>query len=115
MANISILDSYRLLVQQHVSPNLTQTDFKLKTNMPPIIRLQQDARVMYLDNSLISDSICNETNGIITDLDKQQPSVQIAFCVQGVIIHKWIIRQHTFIQMDNMLQEHNFHYKTHFL
>ena len=51
---------------------------------------------MYLDNSLIKDGICNGTNGMITDLDKQQPSVQIAFCVQGAIIHKWITRKTTY-------------------
>ena len=61
--------------------------------MSATIRLQQGARVMYLNNSLINDGICNGTIGIITDLDKQQPSVQIAFCVHNAIIHKWITRE----------------------
>ena len=91
-----LAEAVDFLEGKRVSPDLTQTDFKLKTNMPPIVRLQQGARVMYLDNSLIKDGICNGTNGVITDLDKQQPSVQIAFCVQGAIIHKSITRKTTY-------------------
>jgi len=75
-----------------MSPEVTQTEFKMKTNMPSTIRLQQGARVMYLNNSLSKDGICNGTIGIITDLNKQQPSVQVAFCVRGAIIQKWITR-----------------------
>ena len=78
---------------KHISSELTQTAFKSKTNMPTTLQLQQGARVMYLNNSLIKDGICNGTIGVITDLNKQQPSVQIAFCVHGAIIHKWIIRE----------------------
>jgi hypothetical protein len=91
-----LAESVDFLEGERISPNLTQTDFKAKTNMPPIVRLQQGARVMYLDNSLIKDGICNGTNGVITDLNKQQPSVQVAFCVQGAIIHKWITRKTTY-------------------
>ena len=50
--------------------NLTQPDFKLKTNLLPLIRIQQGARVMYLNNSLIEKGICNGTVGIITDFDR---------------------------------------------
>ena len=66
----------------------SQTEFKSKTNMPPTIRLQQAARVMYLNNSLIEDGICNGTVGVVTDLDKNIPSVQVAFCIQSAIVHK---------------------------
>ena len=48
---------------------------------------------MYLNNSLQKNGICNGTVGVITDLNKQQPSVQVAFCVHGAIIHKWITRE----------------------
>ena len=43
--------------------------FKLKTNLPPIVQLQPDARIMYLNNSLIEQGICNGTIGIITNLN----------------------------------------------
>jgi hypothetical protein len=78
---------------KRISPETIQSEFKSKTNMPPIIRLQQGARVMYLNNSLSKDGICNGTIGVITDLNKQQPSVQVAFCVHSAIIHKWITRE----------------------
>ena len=57
----------------------SQTDFKTKTNLPTTVRLQQGARVMFLNNSLINEGICNGTIGIITDVDKSIPSVQVAF------------------------------------
>ncbi|GBC10072.1 hypothetical protein RclHR1_09310007 [Rhizophagus clarus] len=57
------------------------------------VRLQQGARVMYLNNSLSEDGICNGTIGVITDLNKQHPSVQVAFCTHGAIIQKWITRE----------------------
>jgi hypothetical protein len=88
-----VAESIDFLDGKHISSELTQTAFKSKTNMPTTLRLQQGARVMYLNNSLIKDGICNGTIGVITDLDKQQPSVQIAFCVHGAIIHKWITRE----------------------
>ena len=73
--------------------HLSQPDFKSKTNLPPLVRIQQGARVMYLNNSLMQHGICNGTVGIVTDLDTNQPAVQIAFCVQGAIVHRWITRQ----------------------
>ena len=54
--------------------------------MPPTVRLQQDACVIYLNNSLLKEGICNETIGVITNLNKQQPSIQVVFCVHGTII-----------------------------
>ena len=72
----------------HQQPTeITQSDFKLKTNLPPSLRIQQGARVMFLNNSLIEKGICNGTIGIVTDFDKETLSVQVAFCVQNGIIH----------------------------
>ena len=91
-----IAESIDFLEGKRVPPEHTQSQFKLKTNMPPIIRLQQGARVMYLNNSLINDGICNGTIGVITDINKQQPSVQVAFCTLGAINHRWIARDTTY-------------------
>jgi len=63
-----------------------QSDFKLKTNLPPSLRIQQGARVMFLNNSSIEKGICNRTIGIVTDFDKETLSVQV-FYVQNEIIH----------------------------
>jgi PIF1-like helicase/Helitron helicase-like domain at N-terminus len=91
-----IAESIDFLEGKRVPPEHTQSQFKLKTNMPPIIRLQQGARVMYLNNSLINDGICNGTIGVVTDINKQQPSVQVAFCTHGAINHRWIARDTTY-------------------
>ena len=73
--------------------NLTQPDFKLKTNLSPSIRIQQGARVMYLNNSLIEKGICNGTVGIITDIDRNTLSIKVAFCIHSGIVHHWISSQ----------------------
>ena len=64
--------------------------------MPPTVRLQQDACVIYLNNSLLKEGICNETIGIITNLNKQQLSIQVTFCVHSTIIQKWITSETTY-------------------
>ena len=76
-----------------VSSEETQPEFKLKTNLPTHVRLQQGARVMFLNNSLTSIGICNGTIRVVTDLDKNAQSVQVAFCIRGAIIHKDITKQ----------------------
>jgi len=73
--------------------NISQPDFKLRTNLPPSICIQQGTRVMYLNNTLIDKGICNGTVGIITDFDKDTLSIQVAFCVQSGIVHCWISQQ----------------------
>ena len=76
-----------------LSSEESQPNFKQKTNLPSSVRLQQGARVMFLNNSLIELGICNGTIGVITDLEKDTPSVQVAFCVHGAIVHKPIVKQ----------------------
>ncbi len=88
-----LAESVDFLDGNRISPELTQTEFKLKTNMPATIRLQQGARVMYLNNSLMKNGICNGTIGVITDINKQLPSIQIAFCIHGAIVQKWVTRE----------------------
>ncbi|CAB4433506.1 unnamed protein product [Rhizophagus irregularis] len=88
-----IAESIDFVEGKRIPPEHIQSQFKLKTNMPPTVRLQQGARVMYLNNSLINDGICNGTIGVVTDVNKQQPSVQVAFCIHGAIVQKWIIRE----------------------
>ena len=85
---------------------------KAKTNLPTVVRLQQGARDMFLNNSLIEHGICNGTIGIVTDLDNNQTNIQVAFCIRGAIVHKWITKQTaTFTITAKGHQEHNFHCK----
>lgn len=44
------------------------SQFKHLTNLPNSIHLQEGARVMFLNNKLFSDDICNGSIGIITKL-----------------------------------------------
>src|ERR1044071_3569127 len=67
--------------------------FKPKTNLPSSVRLQPGARVMYLNNSLIEQGICNGTIGIITDIDLSNQSVRVAFSIRGSIIDTTIYKQ----------------------
>ena len=73
---------------------MTQSDFKLKTNLTPSLHIQQGARVivMFLNNSLIEKGICNGTIGIVTDFDKETLYVQVAFLCPNGIIHCWVSR-----------------------
>jgi len=56
-------------------PSLSNKMFKPKTNLPSSVRLQPGVRVMYLNNSLIDQGICNGTVGVITDVDVQHRCV----------------------------------------
>ncbi|GBB87315.1 hypothetical protein RclHR1_13740010 [Rhizophagus clarus] len=62
--------------------------------MPPIVRLQQGACVMYLNNSLSEDGICNGIIGVITDLNKQHPSGQHASRTQFPLQNSFSLTVH---------------------
>ena len=67
-------------------PSLSNKMFKPKTNLLSNVRLQPGARVMYLNNSLIDQGICNGTVGVITDVDVQHRCVRVAFSVRGSLV-----------------------------
>ena len=48
-------------------PSLSNHMFKPKTNLPLSVRLQPGARIMFLNNSLIAQGICNGTVGVVLD------------------------------------------------
>ncbi|CAG8831045.1 24731_t:CDS:2, partial [Gigaspora margarita] len=66
----------------------TNRMFKQKTNLLLTVRLQPDARVIYLNNSLIQHNICNGTVDVITDIDPKNQSVRIAFSIRGLTLPK---------------------------
>ena len=89
--------------------SLSNHMFKLRTNLPPFVRLQPGARVMYLNNSLIEHGICNGTIGIITHVNPAEECVRIAFSVRGSIIDIDIYKQtHYFNINGNMSQRTQF-------
>ena len=66
--------------------NMSEKSFKSKTNLPALVRLQQGAKVMYLNNSKIDLHICNGTIGVVTDVNTEANLVRVAFNVPGGII-----------------------------
>jgi ATP-dependent DNA helicase PIF1 len=62
------------------------TLIKQQTNLPPTVRLQIGARVMFLNNSQYKHKISNGTIGIITDIDTELQEIRCAFCVQSAIV-----------------------------
>ncbi len=66
--------------------NLTEKTFKSKTNLPPSVRLQQGAKVMYLNNFKSNLNIYNGTIGMITDVNTESNLVHISFSVMGGIV-----------------------------
>jgi len=64
----------------------THSMFKDKTNLPKMIRLQQGARVMFLNNQHFDKGICNGTIGVVTDVDREHLITRVAFAVQDGII-----------------------------
>ncbi|GET00458.1 AAA family ATPase [Rhizophagus clarus] len=74
-------------------PSSSNNMFKPKTNLPLSVRLQPGARVMYLNNSLISHGICNGTIGVVTNVNPTEGYARIAFSVRGSIIDIDIYRQ----------------------
>lgn len=88
-----ISDALDYIEGVQVQNDISQPDFKSKTNLPSTVRLQHGARVMFLNNSLIDDGICNGTIGIVTDVNTQEPSIQVAFCTRDSIVLKWISPQ----------------------
>ena len=66
--------------------NLTEKNFKSKTNLPLSVRLQQGAKVMYLNNSKANLNIYNGTIGVITDVNVESKLVRVSFSVPKGIV-----------------------------
>ena len=66
--------------------NLTERTFKSKTNLPLSVRLQQGAKVMYLNNSKANLNIYNGTIGVITDVNVESKLVRVSFSVPKGIV-----------------------------
>ncbi|GBB94781.1 hypothetical protein RclHR1_02410027 [Rhizophagus clarus] len=76
-----------------IDPSSSNNMFKPKTNLPLSVRLQPGARVMYLNNSLISHGICNGMIGVVTNVNPTEEYARIAFSVRGSIIDIDIYKQ----------------------
>jgi len=75
------------------APSLSNQMFKPKTNLPECVRLQPGARVMYLNNSLITHGICNGTIGVVIYVNPLDEYVRVAFSVRSSIIDIDVYKQ----------------------
>ena len=61
---------------------------------------------MFLNNSLIQQGICNGTIGIVTNINKDEPNVHIAFCTHGTIVHQCISWQTSYFYAGGQRASH---------
>jgi len=81
-------------------PSLSNRMFKQKTNLPSSVRLQPGARVMYLNNSLITHGICNGTIGVILDVNPSDEFARISFSIRGSIIDMDVYKQTQYFEVN---------------
>ena len=67
-------------------PASSERIFKSRTNLSSSVRLQPGTRVMFLNNSLIEEGICNDTMGVITDVNPKEESARVASSIRGSLI-----------------------------
>lgn len=80
-----VLD-FEILNHEHLIPQ-----FKQQTNLPHSLRLQEGVRVMFLNNKLFDEEICNGTIGIVTRV-VDDSVVEVTFptftCINRVMVRK---------------------------
>ena len=75
---------------------------KHKTNFPSVVRLQIGCRVMFLNNKHKEKRIYNGTVGVVTDIDKTNQIVRVAFCINGGIVDVKIEPEPTYFTINAM-------------
>ncbi|CAG8853491.1 46222_t:CDS:2, partial [Gigaspora margarita] len=95
-----------MLNTTHIDPLTFDQMFKSKTNLPSYVRLQPDAYIIYLNNSLITQEICNSTIGIITNVNPTDQFVRIVFSVRGSIVNIEIYKNTYYFEIN----ENNCHH-----
>ncbi|CAG8758178.1 10317_t:CDS:1, partial [Acaulospora morrowiae] len=79
--------------------NHTISQFKHQTNLPKSVHLQEGARVMFLNNKLFDDDICNGTIGIVTDIINNT-SVEVTFPTFTSINKVIVQKETTYFEID---------------
>ena len=79
-------------------------------NLPKLVAIQEEARVMFLNNRLFEHNICNGTIGVITKVIDND-NVEVTFPTNGSITKIKSIPQ-TLKLMVYVPRDVNFHYRT---
>ena len=78
------------------------TLLKKYTNLPVEVRLQPGARVMFLNNDMINDGICNGTIGIVTNVDRQTMQVHVTFLNTASLMHTVVSQKTSYFTINGM-------------
>ncbi len=85
---------FEILNNQH-----TISQFKHQTNLPESVHLQEGARVMFLNNKLFTDQICNGTIGIVTKI-VDEVNVEVTFPTFTSINKVIVKKETTYFEID---------------
>jgi len=88
--SVDVLD-FEVLTEDH---SFTHTQFKNSTNLPEEVYLQEGARVMFLNNKLFDDEICNGTIGVVTKIIDDE-NIEVTFLTLTSIT-KIIVQKETY-------------------
>lgn len=80
----------------------SQSIFKKYTNLPTEVRLQPGARVMFLNNDMINDGICNGTIGIVTSINRQAMQVYATFLSTRSLMHTIVSPKTSYFTINGM-------------
>jgi len=64
----------------------TEHIFRSRTNLPEHLQLQIGARIMWLDNTLFENGICNGSVGVITGIEDYDAGIKAIFPVSAGIV-----------------------------
>ena len=73
--------------------------FKHATNLPKEVRLQEGARVMFLNNKMFDENICNGTVGVITKLVNDE-NVEVTFPTFDSIVKIMVQKETSYFEID---------------
>ena len=75
------------------------SQFKHATNLPMEVQLQEGARVMFLNNKMFDESICNGTVGVITRLVDDE-NVKVTFPIFDSIVKIMDQKETSYFEID---------------
>jgi ATP-dependent DNA helicase PIF1 len=77
----------------------TDNQFKHATNLPKEVHLQEGARVMFLNNKMFDESICNGTVGVITRLVDDE-NVEVTFPTFDSVVKIVVQKETSYFEID---------------
>src|SRR6266480_3932615 len=73
--------------------------FKHATNLPKEVHLQEGARMMFLNNKMFDENICNGTVGVITRLVDDE-NVEVTFLTFDSVVKIVVKKETSYFEID---------------